>query len=261
MPVIAFANQKGGVGKTTTVINLGAALAARGQRVLLLDLDAQANATSGLGLRAPEGRSSYDVLLGEVPAARAVLPAGVDNLWLIPSSPALSGADVELVPRERREYVLRRALREGEAPLSAAYDALLIDCPPSLGLLTLNALTAADEVIIPVQCEYLALEGLGQLARTLELVRRELNPALRLRGLVMTMYDARTNLAAQVVEEVRRHFPQTFQTVIPRSVRLSEAPSHGLTIFAYDGASRGAQAYATLADELLARPSAPRRPR
>ncbi len=261
MPVIAFANQKGGVGKTTTAINLGAALAARGRRVLLLDLDAQANATSGLGLRAPEGRGSYDVLMGDLPAAQAVLPAGVEHLWLIPSSPALSGADVELVPRERREYFLHRALREGAQPLHTAYDFLLIDCPPSLGLLTLNALTAADEVIIPVQCEYLALEGLGQLARTLELVRRQLNPALRLRGLVMTMYDARTNLAAQVVEEVRRHFPQTFHTVIPRSVRLSEAPSHGLTIFAYDGGSRGAQAYLALADELLARQPAERQPR
>lgn len=256
MPVIAFANQKGGVGKTTTAINLGACLAARGRRVLIVDVDAQANATSGLGCRAPEGRTSYDVLLGALPAAAAVIPAGAPGLWLIPSSPTLAGADVELVPLAGREFFLRRALNEGEEALRTRYDYVLVDCPPSLGLLTINALTAADEVIVPVQCEYLALEGLGQLARTLELVRRQLNPGLRLRGLVMTMYDARTNLAGEVVEEVRRHFPQTFRTVIPRSVRLSEAPSHGRSILAYDPSSRGARAYGALADELLERETA-----
>ena len=187
MPVIAFANQKGGVGKTTTAINLGACLAARGRRVLIVDVDAQANATSGLGCRAPEGRTSYDVLLGALPAAAAVIPAGAPGLWLIPSSPTLAGADVELVPLAGREFFLRRALNEGEEALRTRYDYVLVDCPPSLGLLTINALTAADEVIVPVQCEYLALEGLGQLARTLELVRRQLNPGLRLRGLVMKM--------------------------------------------------------------------------
>lgn len=261
MPIIAFANQKGGVGKTTTAINLGACLAARGCAVLIVDLDAQANATSGLGRRAPEGRSSYEVLLGRLAAREAVIEAGERGLWLIPSAPALAGAEVELVPLEGREYLLRRALRDGPGSVHARYDYVLVDCPPSLGLLTVNALTAADEVIVPVQCEYLALEGLGQLARTLELVRRRLNPALRLRGLVMTMFDARTNLAAQVVAEVRRHFPQTFRTVIPRSVRLSEAPSHGRSILAYDPASRGARAYLELAGELLERKAVSERPR
>jgi chromosome partitioning protein len=251
MPIIALANQKGGVGKTTTAVNLGAGLAARGRRVLIVDLDAQANATSALGVRAPAERTSYEVLLGLIPAADAVVPAGADGLWLLPSSPALAGADVELVPLEGRELFLRRSLRDPEGGIGRRFDFVLIDCPPSLGLLTINALCAADEVIVPVQCEYLALEGLGQLARTLERVRRQLNPALRLRGLVMTMFDARTKLAADVVREVRGHFPQTFQTVIPRSVRLSEAPSHGRTILAYDPSSRGARAYRDLAAELI----------
>jgi chromosome partitioning protein len=275
--IVAFANQKGGVGKTTTTINLGAYLAARGRRVLIIDLDPQGNTTSGLGRRAPDGRTMYEVLLGTVRAEDAIIPGGAPDLWLLPASPALAGADVELVPLPEREFYLRRALdptpqsppRRGEGesdranssdagsalrtPHSAlGFDYILIDCPPSLGLLTINALTAADEVIVPVQCEYLALEGLGHLARTLELVRRQLNPRLRLRGLLMTMYDARTNLAAQVVEEVRRHFPQTFQTVIPRSVRLSEAPSHGHSILAYAPSSSGARAYSDLATEFLA---------
>ncbi len=251
MPIIALANQKGGVGKTTTTINLGACLAELGRTVLIIDLDAQANATSGLGLRAAEGRSSYDVLMGVLPATRAVLPAGPSGLSIIPSSPMLAGAELELAPATGREFFLRRALRDEDSPVYTHYDYVLIDCPPSLGLVTVNALTAAGDVIVPVQCEYLALEGLGQLARTLELVRRQLNPTLRLRGLVMTMFDARTNLAGQVVDEVRRHFPQTFHTVIPRSVRLSEAPSHGRSILDYDPSSRGALAYRALAGELL----------
>lgn len=249
---IALANQKGGVGKTTTAINLGAYLADRGRQVLLVDLDPQANATAGLGLRAPPGRSCYEVLLGELPAQAAICETVQPRLWLLPASPDLAGAEIELVAAMAREFRLKRALAE----LALGYDFVLIDCPPSLGLLTLNALTAADEVIVPVQCEYLALEGLGQLMHTLELVRRNLNANLHLRGLALTMFDSRTNLSAEVAEEVRRHFTNTFRTVIPRSVRLSEAPSHGLPIIAYDPNSRGARAYRDLAEEVLAQEEA-----
>ncbi|HEY8836668.1 MAG TPA: AAA family ATPase [Dehalococcoidia bacterium] len=246
--VIAIANQKGGVGKTTTAINLGAWLALRGQRVLLIDIDPQANATSGLGVTAERG-SIYDAMSGQAPLAALIVGSSEPGLDVVPSSQDLSGAEIELVEAEGREYYLRRLIE----PILTDWDFILFDCPPSLGLLTVNALTAAGQVIIPVQCEYLALEGLGHLAGTLERVRRGLNPALRLKGLVMTMFDPRTTLAHQVVAEVRRHFPQAFQTVIPRSVRLSEAPSHGLSIAAYAPASSGATAYADLADELLAR--------
>ncbi len=246
--VIAIANQKGGVGKTTTAINLGAWLALRGQRVLLIDIDPQANATSGLGVTAERG-SIYDAISGQAPLAALIVGSSEPGLDVVPSSQDLSGAEIELVEAKGREYYLRRLIE----PILTDWDFILFDCPPSLGLLTVNALTAAGQVIIPVQCEYLALEGLGHLAGTLERVRRGLNPALRLKGLVMTMFDPRTTLAHQVVAEVRRHFPQAFQTVIPRSVRLSEAPSHGLSIAAYAPASSGATAYADLADELLAR--------
>jgi len=246
--VIAIANQKGGVGKTTTAINLGAWLARRGQRVLLIDVDPQANATSGLGVTAEYG-SIYDAMSGQAPLAALIVGSSEPGLDVVPSSQDLSGAEIELVEAEGREYYLRRLIE----PIRPDWDFILFDCPPSLGLLTINALTAAGQVIIPVQCEYLALEGLGHLAGTLERVRRGLNPALRLEGLVMTMFDPRTTLAHQVVAEVRRHFPQAFQTVIPRSVRLSEAPSYGLSIAAYAPASSGATAYADLADELLAR--------
>ena len=248
MSVIAFANQKGGVGKTTTTINLGAALAQAGRSVLVVDMDSQANATSALGRESTPGHDSYEVLLGGIPAAEAVLDTTAAGVLLLPASRDLAGAEIELVAVEGREQRLRRAL----ASLRDRFDYVLIDCPPSLGLLTVNALTAADEVIVPVQCEYLALEGLGHLARTLELVRQRLNSGLRLRGLVMTMFDGRTNLAGEVVNEVRRHFAQTYRTVIPRSVRLSEAPSHGRTILDYDPASRGAAAYRALADEVIA---------
>jgi chromosome partitioning protein len=248
--IYALANQKGGVGKTTTAINLGAYLAFLGQRVLLVDIDPQANATSSLGVdkRAVE-RSTYDLLVREVPLASITQVSSNPRLDLAPSSPALAGATVELVSLPQREYRLRRALET----LDQRYDYVLIDCPPSLGLLTVNGLTAAiDGVVIPVQCEYLALEGLSQLGRAIDLVRRALHPGLRLRGLVMTMYDARTTLSRQVVEEVQRHFSgRVFKTIIPRSVRLSEAPSYGETIASYAPKSAGALAYEALACEIL----------
>jgi chromosome partitioning protein len=245
--VIALANQKGGVGKTTTAINLGASLANRGQRVLIFDFDPQANSSAGLGVRT-DGASTYDVVIGETPVAHVVVKTTIDGLLLAPATPELAGAEVELVPMMAREFRLKRAL-DG---VRGEYDYVLIDCPPSLGLLTVNALTAADEVIVPVQCEYLALEGLGQLTSTLELVRRNLNPRLALRGLLLTMFDGRTNLSQQVADEVRKHFANTFKTIIPRSVRLSEAPSHGLPIAKYDPSSRANRAYEELAEEVIA---------
>ncbi|MDW8047625.1 MAG: AAA family ATPase [Chloroflexota bacterium] len=250
--IVAFVNQKGGVGKTTSAVSLAAALARRGQRVLLVDLDPQANATSACGLDPRELQGSYEALLEEAPAGGLVRAVPGERFEILPASPALAGAEVELVPLLARERRLANALE----PLRAGYDWILIDCPPSLGLLTINALTAADSVIVPVQCEYMALEGLSRLVETLELVRRNLNPKLSVLGVVLTMFDARTRLAQDVVEEVRRHFPQTFETVVPRSVRLSEAPSHGLTIFAYDPGGRAAAAYDALAAEMLARSGA-----
>jgi chromosome partitioning protein len=251
MPTIyALANQKGGVGKTTTAINLGACLASLGQRVLLVDIDPQANATSSLGIdKRTVERSTYDLLVREAPLSGITLFSGRARLDLAPSSPALAGATVELVNLPQREYRLRQTLES----LDQRYDYVLIDCPPSLGLLTVNGLTAAiDGVIIPVQCEYLALEGLSQLRRAIDLVRRALYPDLRLRGLVMTMYDTRTTLSRQVVEEVHKYFPgRVFRTIIPRSVRLSEAPSYGEPIISYAPKSTGALAYEALARELL----------
>lgn len=246
--VVALANQKGGVGKTTTAVNLGAYLAL-GLRVLLIDLDPQANATSSLGID-PSGveLSSYDALIGDAALAETIIPTGREDLYLVPANRALAGAQVELVDMPEREHRLQRAL----ADVRDQYAVVLIDCPPSLGILTLNALVAADRLLAPVQCEYLALEGVAQLMETLDLVRATLNPSLELLGMLMTMYDQRTRLSAQVVDEVRRHFPdRTFETVIPRSVRLSEAPSYGKPVLEYEPTSRGAMAYADLAQEMI----------
>jgi chromosome partitioning protein len=249
--VTACTNQKGGVGKTTTVINLAAYLALSGTRTLVIDLDPQGNATSGLGIdrRAVAG-STYEALVDRSPMADLVISTPIDGLDIVPSTPALSGAEVELVGASVRERRLSASLSE----LNGSYQRILIDCPPSLGLLTLNALTAADGVLIPIQTEYYALEGLSQLVNTIRRVREGLNPRLEIEGVVLTMYDARTNLSAQVASEVRRHMNGTvYDTVVPRSVRLSEAPSHGLPIALYDPASRGANAYRALAGEVTAR--------
>jgi chromosome partitioning protein len=248
---VACANQKGGVGKTTTVVNLGSYLALAGERVLIVDLDPQCNATSGLGFdRDSIERSIYDAVLEGVAIDELILAGPIDRLDVVPSAIALAGAELELAPMEGRERRLARQL----AGIADRYDYVLIDCPPALGLLTVNALTAADAVLIPLQCEYYALEGLTQLLATLDLVRDNLNPDLAVSGIVLTMYDARTNLSADVATEARRHLDGlVFDTVIPRSVRLSEAPSHGLPIQRYSPDSTGAIAYAALATEIRRR--------
>ena len=248
---IACANQKGGVGKTTTVVNLATYLALAGDRVLVVDLDPQGNATSGFGLEKGDvDRSVYDAFVGSLSLSELVRPTGIDRLDIIPSSIGLAGAEVELAPLAQRERRLARLV----GSVADAYDYIFIDCPPSLGLLTVNALTAADSVLIPIQCEYYALEGLTQLIATVNLVRDHLNPALAIKGVVMTMYDARTNLSAEVTAEVRRHLGDAvYETIVPRSVRLSEAPSFGQPIALYRADSKGAQAYAALAAEMRQR--------
>lgn len=250
MTTVAIANQKGGVGKTTTAISLGATLAAgRPDHVLVVDLDPQANATSGLGVGKQRLQTAYGVLLRDEPIGDAIVSTAVRGLDLLPSGSDMAGAEVELVPVLAREFRLRTALQ----PL-VDYRFVLVDCPPSLGLLTVNALVAADLVLIPVQCEYYALEGLAQLIATIEAVRRRLNPSLEVLAIVPTMADSRNRLSLQVIDEVRRHFPDLVARVsIPRTVRLAEAPSHGLPISLYDPGSRAAQAYAELAQEISAR--------
>jgi chromosome partitioning protein len=247
--VVAIANQKGGVGKSTTAINLGAYLAMEGQRVLVVDLDPQSNATSGLGMGSNVTEQQiYDVLVNEVPLEEIIVQTSTEGLDLAPSSLRLAGAEVELVSLYSREGRLKKSLET----IRERYDIILVDCPPSLGLLTVNALAAADEVMIPIQCEYYALEGLVLLLRTIEKIRVYLNPDLRIGGILLTMHDTRTNISKQVMEEVRKQYPnETFNAVIPRNVRLSEAPSYGQPISQYDPLSRGAQAYQSLAKEVI----------
>jgi len=262
--ILTILNQKGGVGKTTTVINMGVFLAKAGKKVLLVDLDPQANLTSGLGVSVPHGantditgkdskaRTIYDVLVNDNPVSEVFLSTDTKGLFILPSGIELSGAEVEMVNMISRESVLKKALE----PVKDNYDFILIDCPPSLGILTVNALVAAEKVLVPIQCEYFALEGLGQLMNTVKLIRSKLNPTLDIAGVILTMYDARTNLSRDVAEEVKKFFKeQVFKTIIPRNIRLSEAPSHGQSIVEYDPSSTGSLAYRNLTDELIERMS------
>ncbi len=249
--VIAIANQKGGVGKTTTAVNLSASLAAGGAKVLLIDTDPQGNSTSGLGFNKNEEKKCiYNVLIDDLPVTEVIRESKWPGLFVVPATIQLAGAEIELVDMDAREGRMKKALE----PIRSEYDFIITDCPPSLGLLTLNALTAADGILIPIQCEYYALEGLGQLMNTIALVRKHLNKNLRIEGVLLTMYDSRTNLSEQVAAEVRNYFKQyVFNTVIPRNVRLSEAPSYGKHILEYDPRSRGAELHLDLAREVLAR--------
>ncbi|OAS83157.1 MULTISPECIES: ParA family protein [Metabacillus] len=247
--VIAIANQKGGVGKTTTSVNLGACLAYIGKRVLLVDVDPQGNATSGIGIeKADVEHCIYDILVDDVDVKEVIKQTAVENLDIIPATIQLAGAEIELVPTISREVRLKRALES----VKHQYDYMVIDCPPSLGLLTINALTASDAVLIPVQCEYYALEGLSQLLNTVRLVQKHLNTELMIEGVLLTMLDARTNLGIQVIDEVKKYFQdKVYKTIIPRNIRLSEAPSHGQPIIIYDPRSRGAEVYLDLAKEVV----------
>ncbi|MCA9765787.1 MAG: ParA family protein [Carnobacterium sp.] len=248
--IIAVANQKGGVGKTTTTVNLGASLAYSGKKVLLVDIDAQGNATSGLGVRKVDvEKDIYDILVNETSIEEVVLPSSRENLWVVPATIQLAGAEIELTNQMARETRLKQALVQ----VTDDYDFILIDCPPSLGHLTINAFTASDTILIPVQCEYYALEGLSQLLNTVRLVQKHFNPDLKIEGVLLTMLDARTNLGYEVVDEVKKYFREkVYETIIPRNIRLSEAPSHGLSIIDYDPRSKGAEVYLELAKEVLA---------
>ncbi|PEC83312.1 sporulation initiation inhibitor Soj [Bacillus cereus] len=248
--IIAIANQKGGVGKTTTSVNLGAGLAQVGKKVLLVDIDAQGNATTGVGIEKSElDQCIYNVLVEDADVQGVIQKTATENLDVLPATIQLAGAEIELVPTISREVRLQRALQ----PVRDGYDYIIIDCPPSLGLLTINALTAADSVIIPVQCEYYALEGLSQLLNTVRLVQKHLNKNLAIQGVLLTMLDARTNLGIQVIDEVKKYFrDKVYRSIIPRNVRLSEAPSHGKPIMQYDAKSRGAEVYIDLAEEVIA---------
>lgn len=249
--VIAIANQKGGVGKTTTAVNLSACLGKKGKKTLVIDIDPQGNTTSGLGVdpRKVE-KSIYDCIINDVPMSSVILKTEFEGLWLCPSNINLAGAELELVAKNEREYVLKKSISE----IKSLFDFIFIDCPPSLGLITLNSFTATDSILVPIQCEYYALEGLSQLTNTIKMVKKKLNPALAMEGVLPTMFDARTNLSIQVVDEVKRFFGnKVYATIIPRNVRLSEAPSFGQPIIEYDKHSRGAECYMDLADEVIER--------
>lgn len=249
--IIAIANQKGGVGKTTTAVNLSACLGKAGKKTLIVDIDPQGNTTSGLGID-PKGLeySVYDCLINEVKMKDVILKTEFENLWILPSNINLAGAELELVMKEKREFLLKKALYE----IKDYFDFILIDCPPSLGLITLNSFTATDSILIPIQCEYYALEGLSQLTNTIKMIKKSLNPDLSIEGVLLTMFDARTNLSIQVVDEVKKFFGgKVFGTIIPRNVRLSEAPSFGQPVIEYDKHSRGAECYSELAQEVIER--------
>lgn len=249
--IIAIANQKGGVGKTTTAVNLSACLGRAGKKTLIVDIDPQGNTTSGLGIDPKSLEASiYDCLINEIPMKDVILKTDFENLWIVPSNINLAGAELELVTKESREYLLKKALYE----IREFFDFILIDCPPSLGLITLNSFTATDSILIPIQCEYYALEGLSQLTNTIKMIKKSLNPNLSIEGVLLTMFDARTNLSIQVVDEVKKYFGgKVFSTIIPRNVRLSEAPSFGQPVIEYDKHSRGAECYTELAEEVIER--------